>query len=343
LETGLPAHVVGLVVIPCLNEERHIAAVIESVLSDRLRDRLCIVVADGGSVDETLPIVADFAVRFANVKLLHNPRRIQSAGVNLAAKLYGRGIRWLIRIDAHASYPAGYVSGLIAEADRRRPDSVVVAMKARGTGCFQAAAAAAQNSVLGAGGSPHRNGSEEGFVDHGHHALFDMDKFLSLGGYDESQSHNEDAEFDCRLAHSGGKIWLTRAVDMTYFPRAGAGALYTQYRNYGRGRMTTILRHRLHPKLRQMLPAAVAPAVLLAALSPWMPLAAVPALAWMAVCLVYGALLGLRARSVCACGAGIAAAIMHLGWSVGFWQAAIAAAARGWPPFGRPAAGLGAS
>jgi succinoglycan biosynthesis protein ExoA len=151
--------------------------------------------------------------------------------------------------------------------------------------------------------------------------LFDMDRFLALGGYDAGQSHNEDAEFDCRLAQSGGRIWLTRAASIGYYPRDRAAGLFHQYKNYGRGRAMTILRHRLRPKPRQLVPAAVAPAIALVAIAPWLPMATLPALLWVGVSLLFGLFLGLRERSVCASASGVAAILMHLGWSVGFWSA----------------------
>ena len=322
----------GLVVIPCLNEEGCIAAVIENVLRDPAADKLLIIVADGGSTDRTPEIVSKFAARAQNVRLISNPLRIQSAGVNYAARQYGKGQQWLIRMDAHAEYPEAFVSQLISEARRTRASSVVVAMKSLGNGCFQQAAATAQNTILGAGGSPHRRNGAEGFVDHGHHALFDMREFLALNGYDETQSHNEDAEFDCRLVGAGGRIWLTRAIRIGYYPRARPDELYFQYRNYGRGRATTILRHRARPKLRQLLPAAVAPSAALLLATPLFAVAALPCALWLAVCLVFGASLGLRERKRCAFASGFAAIVMHLGWSIGFWSAFLNGTTRGrWP------------
>ena len=103
-------------------------------------------------------------------------------------------------------------------------------MRSEGENCFQRAAAVAQNSVLGTGGAAHRRSGEEGFVDHGHHALFDLKQFDSVGGYDDTLSHNEDAEFDIRLTRAGGRIWLTRAIEVTYFPRSHPLALYRQIR-----------------------------------------------------------------------------------------------------------------
>lgn len=310
----------ALVVVPCLNEENSIADVIRSVLHDPGAHNILLVVADGGSSDRTREIVSRIAVTERNVQLIDNPRRIQSAAINLAVKLFGKGRRWLIRIDAHARYPADYISCLIAEARRTHAASVVVAMNSQGKNCFQKAAAIAQNTLLGAGGSAHRMGGKEGFVDHDHHALFDMNAFRALHGYDEQQSHNEDAEFDVRLTRAGGRIWLTRATSLIYYPRSSIAALYRQYRNYGRGRAQTILRHRVRPKIRQLLPAAVAPAVALALATPLFLAAALPALAWICACLSYSCALGVRYGGRCAFASAVPAMVMHFAWSVGFWQ-----------------------
>jgi succinoglycan biosynthesis protein ExoA len=195
-----------------------------------------------------------------------------------------------------------------------------VAMKSEGIGCFQRAAAAAQNSVLGTGGAAHRRAGEEGFVDHGHHALFDLRRFLAVGGYDDGLSHNEDAEFDVRLARAGGMIWLTRKVAVVYFPRSHPAALYSQYVNYGRGRARTLLQHRIRPKVRQLLPACVLPAIVALPLAPWIPLVVGPAFAWSASCLLSGVVLGLQQGRRCAFASGLAAMVIHLGWSIGFWR-----------------------
>jgi len=324
----------AVAVIPCLNEREHIARVIAELLDDPAWEAPSIIVADGGSTDGSREIVSEIAAHDGRVALLHNPGRLQSAGVNLAARLAAPEARYLVRADAHARYPTGYVSRLIAEAETTGAVSVVVAMRAYGEACFQQAAAAAQNSLIGAGGAPHRRRGPAGFVDHGHHALFDIEAFLAAGGYDEDFSHNEDAEFDARLAERGGRIWLTRDVEVAYLPRASAGALFRQYLNHGRGRARMLLKRRRAPKLRQALPLAVAPAL---ALAPLAPLAAAPALAWAAISLGYGVWLGARSRSACALGAGAAAMIMHLAWSLGCWSELARAAGRTLRP--RPAHG----
>lgn len=310
-----------LIVIPCLNERDHIAPLLKQLSEDtQALDRL-IVVADGGSTDGTPSIVAGIASQEPCIQVIANPRRLQSAGINLAVRTFGHRRRWLIRLDAHATYPRGFVQELIAEARRTGAASVVVAMRSQGSTGFQSAVALVQNSTLGAGGAAHRRSGKAGFVDHGHHALFDLNHFCSVGGYDETISHNEDAEFDIRLAQAGGRIWLTRAVEVGYFPRATVGALFRQYVNYGRGRAATIIRHGKMPKLRQALPAAVIPALAGLLCARWLPIAAAPALIWATACLLGGLFLGIRTSPRRAIAAAIAAMTIHIGWSIGFWWA----------------------
>ncbi len=314
-----------LIVIPCLNEAAVIARVIARILEDEGLCEPVVIVADGGSRDGTINIVRVIAARDPRVRLMPNPKRLQSAGVNAAVRATGDDFDWVVRVDAHADYPANYASSLISEAVRTEAASVVVAMDTLGITPFQRAVAAAQNSPLGTGGSAHRSGHKAGWVDHGHHALFRRADFLAAGGYDETFSHNEDAELDVRLAKQGGRIWLTSKVRIGYYPRAAAGALWRQYFNYGKGRARTVLKHRMRLKPRQAVPLAVAPAVAVAALAPlWWPLA-LPALAWAGLSLGYGLVAGAARRQAPMLWAGIPAMIMHLAWSAGFWRQLITA------------------
>nr|WP_047168752.1 glycosyltransferase family 2 protein [Sphingomonas sp. Y57] len=305
-----------LVVVPCLNEKATLPRLLDQLIADS--GGADIVIADGGSTDGSLEIVARYRSHFPNVHLLANPRRIQSAGINLAVTTMGRNKRWLLRIDAHCDYPPGYMAGLLESAARHDAASVVVPMITRGQACFQRACADAQNSLIGTGGSPHRHVGEGRYVDHGHHALMRIDLFLRVGGYREAQSHNEDAELDIRLRAAGGRIWLEPRQAIVYHPRKTAGALLRQYFKYGEGRARTMRLHGTHLKPRQAAPLLVPPAVALLPFALLHPLFALPAAAWAATCLLYGLLLGLRARSACAAASGVAAMIMHLGWGTGY-------------------------
>jgi succinoglycan biosynthesis protein ExoA len=189
-----------------------------------------------------------------------------------------------------------------------------------GRTCFQRAAAAAQNSILGNGGASHRNVAREGWVDHGHHALMTIRAFKAVGGYDDSFSHVEDVELDIRLRAAGFAIFLTGEVNLTYYPRRTIAALFLQYRNVGRGRARNFLKHRKDTKVRHLILAGVAPAVSLLLLAPFSFDFAVPALTWALLCLGYGLLLGVGLRDLCSAAAGVAAIAMQAGWSFGFFE-----------------------
>ncbi|QOF69387.1 glycosyltransferase family 2 protein [Aminobacter sp. SR38] len=321
----------AIIIIPCLDEERHIGGLLAQLRPSARRLGAMIIVADGGSRDATRTIVAGIAAEDDNVVLIDNPARIQSAAVNLAVERFGRGVDYLIRIDAHGGYPDDYCDRLFEEALATGADSLVVSMLTEGRGTVQQAAAAAQNSKLGTGGSKHRHGSAGEWVDHGHHALMRIAAFSDVGGYDESFSHNEDAELDHRLRQAGYRIWMSGRTRMTYFPRASLGGLFHQYLGYGRGRARNVLKHRVIPRLRQMVPLMVAPTALLASLAVVHWIFAVPVLVWAAICLSYGAALALRAGKPGLALAGVSAMVMHFAWSLGFWLQLVALPARGRP------------
>ena len=306
-----------LVVIPCLNEAAHLERLLAQFLSDSEVER--IVVADGGSDDGSQAIVETYTQRDGRVHLLHNEARIQSAGVNLAVARFGEGMKWLLRVDAHCIYPDNYAQTLLASARERKAGAVVVPMLTVGRKGFQLAVAAAQNSALGTGGSAHRSVTQGAFVDHGHHALIRLDVFQRVGGYCESMVCNEDAELDYRLTQAGERIWLEPKARITYLPRETVASLARQYFKYGKGRADNVKRHRLRPRLRQLVPLTVPLAIAALPLALLHPIFALPLMGWLALCLLGGAIIGWRSDTgKWALLAGVAAAVMHAAWAAGF-------------------------
>jgi succinoglycan biosynthesis protein ExoA len=308
-----------MAVIPCLDEADHIGAVIGRLSPAAERLGMQILVVDGGSRDGTQAIVEGMAASNRRLLLLRNDKRIQSAAINMAVERFGDRFRSFIRIDAHGDYPDAYCDRLVEEAEATGADAVVVSMLTRGVGAFQKATAAAQNSRLGNGASAHRVGAAGSWTDHGHHALIRVEPFRAVGGYDESFSHNEDAELDYRLGAAGYRIWLTEKTYMVYYPRASVASLFRQYLGYGRGRARNILKHRAVPKVRQMLPLMVAPVVAGTSLALLNWAALLPAGLWAGTCIGYGAWMAIRRRDPYGPLAGLSAMVMHLAWSAGFW------------------------
>lgn len=310
----------ALIVIPTLDEEEHIGALLDKLIKNTDEIERQIVVADGGSTDKTQSIVKGFAEQHDFITLIHNEMRIQSAAINLAVKQYGADHSYLIRLDAHSDFPDNFCQIVIDEAEKMECASVVTPMDTIGHEPFQRAVAAAQNSKLGNGGSLHRNADSNGqYVDHGHHALMRIDAFEEIGGYDENFSHNEDAELDKRLIDAGYKIWLCPAATSTYFPRKTAISLFKQYMNYGHGRCQTLLKHKMKPKIRQMIPVAILPLLIFSIFG--LNIAMFGFASWLLLCLGYGVFLGAKTKDTdIVLFSGIAAAIIHFAWSCGFWQ-----------------------
>ena len=323
-----------LIVVPTLNESQNLPHLLDALIIEAEALGARIVVADGGSTDGTADIANNYAARSPHVVFIKNGRRIQSPAMNLAVATFGEACRYVIRIDAHGYYPADYCRRLVAEAERTGAGGVVVPMLTVGRGIFQRAVANAQNSLVGTGGSSHRTGKTAGWVDHGHHALMRIDAYRTVGGYDEDFRYNEDAELDHRLGAAGWRIWLTDATLMVYFPRSTPAALFRQYFGYGGGRARNLLKHRTIPRVRQVLPLAILPAVALTGLALVSWLAVVPLLAWSLLCIGMGTLAATRSRHqyrlplLYAPLAGLAAMIMHFAWSSGFWLHVAGSASR---------------
>ncbi|MDE2030251.1 MAG: glycosyltransferase, partial [Alphaproteobacteria bacterium] len=117
-----------LIVIPCLNEEAHLRAVVDSLLNPLPAMPVQLVIADGGSTDGTRKIAEDLMQCYPQIIWLDNPKRIQAAAVNLAVERYGRAGGILIRADAHNVYPPHYVDMLSADMQSTGADSVTVPM-----------------------------------------------------------------------------------------------------------------------------------------------------------------------------------------------------------------------
>jgi len=310
---------IAAVVIPTLNEIAHIEGLLAHFLAEPDDVVGEILVADGGSTDGTREAVERAARSEPRVRLVDNPDRIQSAGVNRAVALADRRCDAIVRVDAHARYPQGYAASLLASLDANRADTVVVRLTTMGFSCFQRAVAAAQNSRVGTGGSAHRMGMVSGFVDHGHHAAFRRKVFEGAGGYDTGFEANEDAELDARIRARGGRIWLDVAIPVTYYPRDTLRGLAKQYFRYGSGRARTLLKHGERLRLRQMLPPVVLvtmAASLIGALA--FPVLLTIPVAYASALLVSALAMAVEEQSACVLLAAPALATMHLAWGAGF-------------------------
>ncbi len=317
------------IVIPALNEAERIGALLSQFSQETPELVVDILVADGGSRDGTRTIVRNAARNDHRIRLIDNPAIIQSAGINRAVALAKSEADILIRVDAHADYPDDFIGRIVQAFDRTGAAMIAVRLDSRGTTARQRGIAAASNSRLGTGGSAHRMGGFSGFIDHGHHAGISRTMFERIGGYDESFVANEDAEFDARVRAAGGRIWMAGDIAIVYHPRSTFGALFGQYRRYGRGRAQNWAKHGERLRVRQIAPVAIVGLCSSAiAAVPIVPAMAAIPLGYLAmVCAATIALLPTQRRASTLLAAP-AMVVMHWAWGIGFIGQAVTHAIR---------------
>lgn len=288
-----------VIVIPTYNEEKHIEGVVKNLYVNAPGCRIWVV--DGGSKDSTVEKLKN--LNLPVVKVFKNPGRIQAIAVNLAAEyaIALGDVSYLIRVDAHGVYPDKFVKTLINTMKEEDADSIVVSMKTMDGNAVQSAASVLFSSWLGNGGSPHRTGKKRGFVSHGHHAAFRLERYLAVGGYDERFVANEDAEFDIRFTKAGHKIFLENRIPIGYVPRKTYADYWRQMLRNGYFRVMTALKHRMPLGLRQIMPAMVAPVLLISVFSSMLfhPLLSAPLILYvfLVAVLSLAACQGIRRRS----------------------------------------------
>jgi glycosyltransferase involved in cell wall biosynthesis len=292
------------VALPVLNEAVHIEKCLQAVVDQTYPRIVEILVVDGGSEDETREI----ASRFPGVRVIDNPGRLQSVGLNVALREAKGDV--LVRVDGRTMVAPDYVDRCVTALTHSGAALVGGPIEPKGTTWVERAVGAALTSTLGAGPARFRNSdSSAAWTDIVYLGAARVDVLRRLGGYDEDFATNEDGELLHRLGHDGG-VWFDPAIRSTYRPRNSFLGFMKQYYLYGRGRAATVRKYPGSLRLRQL----AAPLLVLGLLSPWRRKVA---LAYLAV-VALGA--GREARRDLGAAAGLAVAlpVMHLSWGVGF-------------------------
>jgi hypothetical protein len=184
--------------------------------------------------------------------VIDNPDRLQAAGLNQIVREARGDV--IVRMDVHCEYAPSYVRACVETLDRTGADNVGGAQRARARSGFQHALCAALTSPLGVGGAKYRSADQEGFVDTVFLGAFRRKVFESIGLYDPKAITNEDAELNQRLIAAGGKVYLSRDIEVHYYPRDSFKTLAKQYFKYGRGRARTLLKLGRFLSLRPVIP-----------------------------------------------------------------------------------------
>lgn len=311
------------VIVPCRNEGAHIDALLDALAAQRLPEGWATewLVADGASDDGTRERLDARARIEPRLRVLDNPRRIVSCGLN-ACIACARG-EVVARLDVHTRYADDYLAQCLAALERSGADNVGGPWVARGDTPMQRAIAAAFQSRWVVGGARSRDRTYEGAVETVYLGCWPRASFERFGGFDETLVRNQDDEHNLRIVRGGGRVWQSAAIRSEYTPRASLAQLFAQQRQYGYWRPFVLRKLGAPASWRQLAPAAFVAALAAAALAaPWAGPA--PLAALLGAYALY--LAGVSLRAAASAGWGLlgrlpaVVAAYHLGYGLGTWQ-----------------------
>lgn len=229
------------VVMPVLNEERHLAQAVNSILAQDYSGQLDVIVALGPSTDRTNEVAKGLAAADSRVTSVLNPTGRTPTGLNAAIAASRNPI--VVRSDGHAVMPPNYIRIAVETLFRTGADNVGGVMAAEGESPFEQAVARAMTSKLGVGGAAFHVGGDEGPAESVYLGSFRRHALERVDGYDETFLRAQDWEMNHRIRETGGLVWFTPELVVSYRPRPTVGRLARQYYEYGRWRRVVMRRH----------------------------------------------------------------------------------------------------
>jgi len=211
-----------------------------------------ILVADGESDDGTLEVLAAWRAKEPRLKVISNPRRIVSTGLNAALHLAQGGL--IVRMDVHAEYAEDYVAKCVKALEESGAMCVGGPIRPKGRSFRQRAIAAAYSSAFGCGGAKSRRTDYTGPIDTVFLGAWRRADLIALGGFDEELVRSQDDELCLRITRSGGIVWQSSAIQSSYLPRESLAGLWHQFYQYGYWKAAVITKHRLLSSIRQLVP-----------------------------------------------------------------------------------------
>jgi len=311
------------VVMPVRNEADFIARSLGAVLNqDYPPDKLDVLVADGMSDDDTVAIIESLPGA-ERVRVIPNPERIQSYGLNRMIPLATGEI--IVRVDGHTIIAPDYVRQCVLTLQDTGADNVGGAMDPVGISSVGKAIAIAGKSPFAVPSVFHVSQTPQ-YTDTVYLGAWPRRVFETVGLFNTELPANQDYEFNYRIRANGGKIYFNPAIRSHYYSRQTWAHLWRQYHRYGRGKIQTLKQHPQSLQPRQV----VAPLFVLG-------LVTGPMLGWfsrvflwlyVSVILLYivlGSVFALRAahhheENMAVWRVLMVFVIMHISWGLGFWR-----------------------
>ena len=313
------------VIMPVLNEERHLRAAVDGVLAQDHPGELEVLLAVAPSTDRTREIAEQMAGEDPRIVVLDNPSGATPAGLNVAIDAARYDV--VVRVDGHGELSEGYIATAVRLLEETGAANVGGLMDAQGFSPFSEAVAAAYNSRLGLGGGGfHLENTPAGPADTVFLGVFRRDALRDVGGFDESLHRAQDWELNYRLRRAGHLVYFSPDLRVVYRPRDSVADLARQFYRTGQWRREVIRRHVDTVSLRYLAPPVTVLGVVvgllggalgLALRSRWLTALLVAPAVYLAFVLVGTA--SMRGLSPAArLRVPLVLTVMHLSWGLGF-------------------------
>ena len=259
-----PTHPLVSIVLPCRNEADNIIACVQSILAQEPPEGgFEVLVADGMSTDGTRELLDEIAANFPQIRVLNNPGRIVSTGLNAAIRAARGDI--IIRMDAHTTYAPDYVQQCLGVMDETGADNVGGPMQTHAETFLEEVVRAVFHSPFAVGGARSHNASYEGWVDTVIYGCWRKSVFREVGGFDEELVRNQDDEHNLRMNRKGYRVYQSPRIRSWYRVRGSLSALFRQYMQYGYWKILVIQKHRAPASWRHVVPGGFLAAISLLA------------------------------------------------------------------------------
>ncbi|MCK5306112.1 MAG: glycosyltransferase family 2 protein [Candidatus Omnitrophica bacterium] len=240
------------IIMPCYNEVQHIAKCMESIVAnDFPKNKLEVLIYDGGSTDSTLNILKEYTQKYSFIHVKSNNRKIQAAAMNLGIKEAQGDI--VIRMDAHTVYEKDYISQAVKLLNETSAVNVGGPQAGQGNSYFTNSLVMALSNAFISGNAVYRSDKNvQQYVDTVYLGAWHKKDLEAIGGFDESFMVNEDYELNYRLRKKSGQILFSPKIKSTYYARSSLFKLIKQYFRYGFWKAKTLKKHPASLKIRQM-------------------------------------------------------------------------------------------
>lgn len=307
------------VIMPLLDEERHLVEAVEAIRAQDYPGPVQIVLALGPSSDRTSAIAAGLVAADPRIRTVDSPSGRTPASLNAALAGLDADVEVVVRVDGHGVLDPDYISTACEILAETGAANVGGLMDAEGVTPFERAVAAAMTSRLGVGASAFHTGGPPGPTDTVYLGVFRREWLDRMGGYDLRFTRAQDWELNHRIRQAGGVVWFSPRLRVAYRPRPTLRALARQYRDYGRWRRAVGRTHEGTTNLRYLAPPVTVCAIAVGAVVGfvWAPAWLVPA-AYFGATTVGGLAVGKGLSPTERARLPLVLPAMHLPWGWGF-------------------------